>query len=209
MKKEIKREFYTPEQLEAVDDHIGKYFGKMERVLHEFLSLDIHCDVGIIPPTDGRNYLTLVTTGMDGHRMAVPAQWSDEGLERAELVICLPPDWNVEGKSRDDSWPVDLIKYLARFPIHEETWLEYGHSIPTGRLAANTDLAGVILLGIQDAPEGVAECMLPGGERVLFYQVIPLYENELAYKAEYGVNALLKRMKHVDHVVDISWPSAV
>jgi hypothetical protein len=69
-------------------------------------------------------------------------------------------------------------------------------------LAENTKLCGCILLGIQDAPEGAADCQLPNGENVAFYQVIPLYENELQYKVENGTSALLQHMDTVDHVID-------
>lgn len=46
-------------------------------------------------------------------------------------------------------------------------------------------LAGCVLLGVQDAPEGAAVCKLSDGSWVGFYQVIPLTENELEYKIQH------------------------
>ena len=48
---------YSPDELERLDKHIEKYFGKSTTVVHEFLSEDIHVDVSIIPPHEGHNLL--------------------------------------------------------------------------------------------------------------------------------------------------------
>ena len=45
--------------------------------------------------------------------------------------------------------------------------------------------------------------MLPGGDEVNFYQIFPLYEEEIQYKLEFGSEALIDSMAEVDHVLDI------
>ena len=47
---------YSPDELERLDNHIEKYFGKATTVVHEFFSEDIHVDVSIIPPHEEHNY---------------------------------------------------------------------------------------------------------------------------------------------------------
>lgn len=172
---------YSPDELERLDNHIEKYFGKATTVVHEFFSEDIHVDVSIIPPHEEHNYYTLVTTGMGAFSMKIPSEYQEDGLpSRIELMMCLPPEWNPESKESQENWPVELLRYLARFPIIESTWLGYGHSIQNGTpYADNTLLAGCVLLGVQDAPEGAAVCKLSDGSWVGFYQVIPLTENDL------------------------------
>ena len=88
--------------MEAVDDHITKYFGECQNVLHEKTSPDIHVDVYLIPPKGTRNYLTLVTMGMGAAKMNVPEELAEYRLERAELVIALPADGPMEIKTWDD-----------------------------------------------------------------------------------------------------------
>lgn len=178
---------YSPDELERLDNHIEKYFGKATTVVHEFFSEDIHVDVSIIPPHEEHNYYTLVTTGMGAFSMKIPSEYQEDGLpSRIELMMCLPPEWNPESKESQENWPVELLRYLARFPIIESTWLGYGHSIQNGTpYADNTLLAGCVLLGVQDAPEGAAVCKLSDGSWVGFYQVIPLTENELEYKIQH------------------------
>ncbi len=118
---------YSPDELERLDNHIEKYFGKATTVVHEFFSEDIHVDVSIIPPHEEHNYYTLVTTGMGAFSMKIPSEYQEDGLpSRIELMMCLPPEWNPESKESQENWPVELLRYLARFPIIESTWLGYG-----------------------------------------------------------------------------------
>ena len=48
--------------------------------------------------------------------------------------------------------------------------------------AKDTKLCAAILTGPQDTEDGCEVCILPSGEEVNFYQVIPLYRDELEYK---------------------------
>ena len=107
---------YSPDELERLDNHIEKYFGKATTVVHEFFSEDIHVDVSIIPPHEEHNYYTLVTTGMGAFSMKIPSEYQEDGLpSRIELMMCLPPEWNPESKESQENWPVELLRYLARF----------------------------------------------------------------------------------------------
>ena len=71
---------YSHDELERLDKHIEKYFGKATTVVHEFLSEDIHVDVSIIPPHEEHNYYTLVTTGMGAFSMKIPSEYQEDGL---------------------------------------------------------------------------------------------------------------------------------
>lgn len=202
---ELTPELYTEEQLDAIESHIERYFGSYEKVFHEIFSPDIHVDICIIPPTPERNFLTLVTEGMGAHRMDVPEELADEGLERAELLICLPPDWNMDSEAEKDFWPIRLLKQLARLPIACETWLGWGHSIDHEEpFAENTALSASLLLSPGAFGEDACVCELPDGGEVNFYQVLPIYPEEMELKLEYSTDALLDRMVGaVGHVVEI------
>ena len=43
---------------------------------------------------------------------------------------------------------------------------------------------------------------MPSGEEVNFYQVIPLYHNEMEYKMEHDADALLEKMAGISFVVN-------
>ena len=198
-------EVYTEEEMEAVEEHIEQYFGKFENVFHELVSPDIHVDICVVPPSEERDYCTLVTMGMGAHRMNVPEELAEYKLERAELAIALPADWKLDQESMKDEkwyWPIRLLKSLARLPIASDTWLGFGHTMDNKEnFAENTKLCAAILTGPQSTEEGGEVCTLPGGEEVNFYQVIPLYRDELDYKMEHDADALLDKMNGISFVV--------
>ena len=174
---------------------------------HELVSPDIHVDICVVPPSEERNYYTLVTMGMGAHRMNVPQELAEYKLERAELAIALPPDWRLDEESLKDErwyWPIGLLQVLARLPISGDTWLGFGHTMDKqSPFAENTTLCGALLVGPQDVVwNGGEVCILPSGEEVNFYQVIPLYRNELKYKLEHDVDALLEKMAGISFVVN-------
>ena len=199
-------EVYTEEEMNAVEGHIQQYFGKFENVFHELDSSDIHVDICVVPPSDERDYYTLMTMGMGAHRMNVPEELAEYKLERAELAIALPKDWKMKKENfKDDRWfwPVRLLKDLARLPIASDTWLGFGHTMDNEQpFSEDTKLCAAILTGPQGTEEGSEICTLPGGDEVNFYQVIPLYRDELEYKIERDAEALLDKMAGISFVVN-------
>ena len=67
-------ELYTEEEMSAVEQHIKNTFGEFDGVFHELVSPDIHVDICMVPPSEERDYYTLVTMGMGAHRMNVPEE---------------------------------------------------------------------------------------------------------------------------------------
>ena len=200
-------EVYTEEEMSAVEQHIKNTFGAFENVFHELVSPDIHVDIYVVPPSEKRDYYTLVTMGMGAHRMNVPEELAEYKLERAELAIALPPDWKLDEESLKEEqwyWPIGLLKVLARLPIAEDTWLGFGHTMDKqSPFAKDTKLCGALLVGPQDIFwTGCEVCTLPSGEEVNFYQVIPLYRNEIEYKLEHDADALLEKMAGISFVVN-------
>lgn len=205
-------ELYTEEEMETVEHHIQAHFGSFEHVFHELVSPDIHVDVCMIPPEGDRDYYTLVTMGMGAHRMNVPEELAEYRLERAELAIALPKDWRLDHDSMEQEewyWPVRLLKSLARLPGAGNTWLGWGHTMDHEEpFAGNTGLCAAILISPQCAEEGGEVCTLPNGEEVNFYQVIPLFRDELEFKLAHGADDLLDRMSQISFVVQPDRPSA-
>ena len=212
-RKNSEPEVYSEDEMSAIEQHIKNTFGEFENVFHELVSPDIHVDICVVPPSDERDYYTLVTMGMGAHRMNVPEELAEYKLERAELAIALPPDWKLDEESLKDErwyWPIGLLKVLARLPISNDTWLGFGHTMDNKEnFAENTKLCAAILTGPQSTEEGGEVCTLPGGEEVNFYQVIPLYEDELDYKLEHDVDALLNKMAGISFVVNPTRQDAI
>ena len=206
-------ELYTEEEMAAVEAHIKRSFGESDNVFHELVSPDIHVDICVVPPSEERDYYTLVTMGMGAHRMNVPEELAEYKLERAELAIALPPDWKLDRESMEDErwyWPIRLLKVLARLPIVSDTWLGFGHTMDNEEdFAKGTKLCAAILTGPQGTEDGSEVCTLPSGEEVNFYQVIPLYREELKYKLGHDADALIEGLAQVSFVVRPDRPNSM
>lgn len=200
-------EMYDDDELDALEEHIKVYYGDFPTVFHETLSKDFICDIACIPPTEERNYYTLVTMGMGAHIMNIPDSLSPEENGRAELLICLPPDWKLGESSDEWFWPIHLLKDLARLPVNTDSWLGWGHSVDHQAYIADTQFCASLLL----FPEGVSDeaevCTLPNGDKVNFFEVVPMYREEMLYKINHDTKALLEQMKNVSHIVDINRPN--
>ena len=196
--KSIAPEMYSEDEIDIIEKHIEHYYGNFEFVFHEKVSPDIHVDICLIPPSEECNWYTLVTMGMGAHLMNVPNQLKEDQLERAELVICLPEYWKLDKEHLKDEkwyWPIRLLKELARFPGENNTWLGWGHTVSyDGPLSYTTELCASILINPPCGNIVGNTCTLPNGEEVNFYQIIPLYGDELEFKLKNGTQKLLDKM---------------
>ncbi|MDR0778662.1 MAG: suppressor of fused domain protein [Methanomassiliicoccaceae archaeon] len=204
-------ELYDENELDAVSAHISSRFGEYENVLHEIVSPDIHVDICIVDPTPERDHYTLVTLGMGAHRMNVPKELRKQKFDRAELLITLPPDWNLKSEEEKWYWPIRWLKILARLPIEHDTWLGYGHTVPNdGPFAENTGLCCILVTAPYLFGPEAAGCILPDGDEINFYQMVPIYEDEMNFKLENDAESLEDMFpEDFSMVVDIARSSVI
>lgn len=202
-----------PSRIDDIERHIDRYVGEVTTVFHEIVSDRIHLDVAIVAPTPERPVQTLVTMGMSELPMAVPAEVRDGVPDRAELVIVLPPDWDLS--DRDRYWPLETLKTVARLPHDYDTWLGPGHTVPNGDppvpYAAGTALAGVMALSPMLVPSEFWSLQRADGERIGFLGLVFLTREELDYKLEHGAPALfdLLNAAQVSELLEVDRRSVV
>ena len=186
---------YTEEELNQYEQYIMEQFGEYEHVFHEVVSSDIHLDIIIIPPTEKNNYYQLITMGMGAYPMNVPEELKNENLERAELVLYLPPTWNIQSSKEEDYWPIRQLKTIARLPIYNHTWLGYGHTISSGEenscYADNTKICSMMLVKALNRDNQPLDLKIEPLGKINFYQLLPLYQEELDYKMTHDADSLL------------------
>lgn len=179
----------------TVADRLDEY----TQLLTDDSDPDHPLEIAIIPPRPEHDYYTLVTVGLSRHRMGFPEERWEEKLERAELLINLPRDWKLtKADCREErwSWPIRMMLATAHFAMEDpEVGLESRTTLDEGEdgipFAENTELRGEILLCPGVFGTDSFFCRLPDGDEVNFYQVIPLYREEIQYKLEHGSDALL------------------
>ncbi len=195
---------YSPTERDTVLNHIEKYFGKSALMINDNDTNLMKIDIQITQPTMERPFYTVVTVGMGSMLMNVPRSIANGTLSRAELMITLPEDWKIGSNERRWKWPLAFMENIARIPLIENSWFSVGHIIPIRRsVAENTKLCGFVLLEPQESAIQSHKCLLQDGSEVNFYQLIPLYDEEIDYENRYGFEALMDRMSDVSHIVDV------
>ncbi len=206
---------YDDKDLEEVDAYISKAFGNFDNVFHEIFSPDIHLDVCFVPATDEEPFYKLVTMGAGAYEMKIPDRWKDYNLERAEYVIYVPKDWNLQSQDMKDYWPIKVLKDVARLPILCDTWLSFGHTTQAdeeGTPYASNAKFNSVVLDFCENHQGEVQLETSSGKIINFYQVIPLYPEELKFKMENDAETLINKFdeKGIDYkVVDINRKSAI
>ena len=181
---------YSAEEEADFEVYVEECFGNFEYVIHEIVSDGLHIDIIPIPPSEERDYYTLVTMGMGALRMAVPPEM--EPFNRAEVAIRLPKDWKIDSEEEEWSWPADVLKTLARLPYEEDSWLGMYHDIDfVEPFSGNTKLCGV-LLDFLDETE--PPFVFQNGDAMIIFNVIPLYRSELDYLHGHDAPELLEKM---------------
>ena len=204
-------------------NHVQKHFGTISGIgqtqLSENRTLEL---LAVTPPSRrhiGKLFSTandpelkeetlLVTFGAGAMPMNVPKD--SELPPRAEYLIRLPADWDIQSGDESSAWPVRLLMNISALPEAEQSYNAWGHTFSFAEgapFADNTSLCAAMLTGMNDR-EG--QCRLTSGENVIFYEVIPLYAEELEFTAEHGAVALFDEFirYHIPRVVTIQRPNA-
>ena len=194
--------FYTKKEQEQYESYITQQYGPFTEVLHEIVSPDIHLDIILIPPTEKNPYYKLITMGMGAYKMNVPPHLAQNELERAELVLYLPPTWNIHSDKDEHFWPIRQLKTLGRLPINGNTWLGFGHTVSTDAenspFAANTKFCSMMLVMATNQNQQVLDLRIDGLGKINMYQLFPLYKEELEYKQDAGAQSLLALFSNED-----------
>lgn len=76
---------------------------------------------------------------------------------------------------------------MARLPIEQNTWLGFGHTVPSGEPVAEDVLFNCMLLIDDDSKVTVSK-----DKDINFYTVVPIYEEEMQYKFKNQAEGLLE-----------------
>ena len=110
-------------------------------------------------------------------------------------------------KKEESSWPMGLLKQVGRLPQDQKTWIGQGHSVSNGdpwKPIADTSFTGALTLSPFGLPSEFFQLETQQGERITFYYLFPLFQEEIDLKLRKGSEALEKLFhKHnIDFVLD-------
>lgn len=201
---------YTKKETLAIRNHIETYYGAIDKIMYGVVSEGIYMNLALILPTEEKKYYQIVTIGMGAYQMELPEEKVERDGEdnRIELMLTLPEDWNFSSKEEKDIWSLRWMEILAMIPIKQNTWLGWGSSITNSeeeRLSSeeNIKFSGIVLSVPNGIQEGGEVCTFSDGTSVHFYQMLPVYKEEMEFKLKNGFIELLKRFVEYDleHVI--------
>jgi len=195
---------------DSIVEHLQKHLGTPSPLsLHETVPSDPAITVYAVP-LDW--CVALVTSGMSERAMTVPN--GGKAYCYAELVIYLPTDWPLTLTALRDSknsWPIDWLRRIARYPHENHTWLGGPATVisndePPKPFAANTKLS-CLLAVTEDSEFGWLE--LADGRKVSFYTLFPLYTEERDMEKLKGTAHILKLFEQyeIPKAVDVKRPN--
>jgi len=119
------------EWMEERERFYDRFFGKCDMVVHEMIPMIPHIDVYIYPPQGGRDYYTLITSGMSDYEMKAP-KGVPADMRRTELFMRVRDLGQLEQYTTSHPWQVEVLRFMAAFPIKHNTWFGPLHTVPNG-----------------------------------------------------------------------------
>ncbi len=179
--------------IEALDFHVSKYFGEVSWYLGGIGSS--HATLAVIPPGDKRPYHTIITRGFSYFKMNLPESEKPGTPQRMEFMIYLPKEWDVNDLSKwENSWSLRFLEKLGTFLTGSGRFVASGYNIDYGdKLDEGVDFTGVLIWEPSGYDDGAMICDLPSGERVAFYNIIPMYREETELKISDGLEGLFEK----------------
>ena len=196
----------APPDLDAeVVAYFQEHFGLVRPgALIEIVPVEPPIAVHCVPAGDGRDCITLFTTGMSEHAMTVPD--GQEDYQYAELFVQLPAGWPLTKKLLGDpkhGWPIHWLRQIAKYPHQQQTWLGapatlFANGDPPRPLAPHLGFTTWLLL-----PE--FDFVSRERRKVQLYRLVPLYTEERELELKKGLPALLRALDRnkVSFVVDL------
>ena len=186
---------YRSEIRAHLEHHIGPIAATFKRE-----ESDSSIDLLWLPPGDEHPYHALITSGLSDRPMDVPDGPRRAQRERAELMIMLPPDWQLSSKnlhSEQGYWPIVWLSMLADYAQSRDNWIAIGNLFPNGNPMtpiADTPFSGVTILPpLVSHSHEFGTYRSKDGNRINIYCLMPLYAGEIELLNREGLEALLAR----------------
>lgn len=184
------------EHHDVILKHVTNSFGSIKNSISEHIpGSRVAINIHIIPPSNNKNFITLVTTGMSDRPMDYSKE--DSVYKYAELLLKLPLNWEIEKESMNDekkSWPIAWFRKVAHIPHIYDGWIEEGVILPNGEppqpFAENTKLSCMMVCRPKESELSNTNIKQ---RNIRMYTLIPIYEEERNLALEKGYDYLLKK----------------
>lgn len=171
--------------LQKRERHYGKFLGRLDNTLfHDTTLTAPHIDIYTILPNkkEGRNFHTLITSGMSDLIQSLPKGVDKAKMGRIELI------WYVD---KIEPWMFDFMLKLAKTPFEYKTFFWYFHTLENSFPSIyNKSKLNHLMLIPNFESKDFNEGLTLNREKVNFLLIYPITREEIAYKIENGSEAM-------------------
>lgn len=195
--------------------HYERWLGPADQVSSDRLPLSPRIEISLHPPSPvrGRNFYTLITSGMSDLAMHLP-EGQDPGLARSEIIMYIP---SIGGKPAftEPQLEVEMLRFMAHFPFEFGSWLAVGQTIPNGDpaqpVAPGSHLTTALFLPPAFEPNGFVGGLKLDSEPVnlLWLHPITTAEHQLVEARGYQVLLDLIQQRRGHPVLDLHRESLI
>ena len=201
------------QQRKLIEQHFETYLGGVDKILDDNRGDKYHIDIYILPPNGKREYGVMATSGMSDFGMHMPPKL--KFFQYGELYVKLPPDWPypMEQLKQDDyAWVFQNLFLLPRSVHDNHTFFWNGQVIDNDEpFAGNTKLSGFLIKypSTIDIPVEFNMLKVNPQKAICFFQLIPLYNEEMDYVEKHGLEKLYKKFDEfgITDIVDLKRPN--
>ena len=190
---------------EDIIEYMEKYLGDFDNEIEEIVpGSKVWIDINVINPTEERNYITLVTTGVSEYPMACV----EGDYKYAELIMKLPSDWKLDKESWNNEeyyWPIKMMRLLGHSVHLSDGYINEKLILPHGKadekpypFSKDTLLSSLMVCKSEDIPPYVFE----DGTKIDYFTLVPITKEEEQLVEEKGSNEVMHMLKSKD-VVDL------
>lgn len=187
-----------PQHGEAMDDYVTMLFpNRKKTMLYDETDVSFPVHIALLHPTEEEPFYFAYTVGMS----AAPMVGTAEGMEGeslySELCLLIPKDWfhaSVE-QGIAQSWPLQMMRALAKFPHANGLWMSNGFMLPNTEkedsFSKETDYSGVLIVQFDG---DLGHFTAHDGTLIKVLMPIPLYRDEMALFETIGGDELAERI---------------
>ena len=171
-----------------LDEHIRLNFGKYQIIFktdrYELIN---------VPPTEERPFNLILTKGLSGRKLKVPAGVDELTNSRIELALCLPKEWEFSNSESYNLWPINALCDLINFILTTDDFIGFGYSFANSKpLHPSTDFSGGILTALGAYDKKSQELALTDNSLVRIFELVFLFPAELEYRSKHSAAELLE-----------------
>lgn len=187
-----------PQHGEAMDAYVTMLFpNRQKTMLYDREGVSFPVQIALLHPIDDEPFYFAYTMGMSAAPMVGPAESMECETLYSELCLLIPNNWFCHCAEKDiaQSWPLEMMRALAKFPHANGLWMSNGFMLPNTEnedaFSKGTEYCGVLIIQFDG---DLGHFTADDGTQIKMLMPIPLYRDEMELFENVGGDELAERI---------------